>query len=96
MKQLRVILKAQEAYFDLSTPIVHKYEGDMTNIGQQHGPHKAGCPRHQCHLAGRCSSCYLHTCGWLRCGVQSRAPGLSESPLVASFGSDGHLNDTKL
>ena len=56
MKQLRMILKAQEVYFDLSTFIVHKYEDGMTNIGQQYGTHhKAGCPRHQCYLAGRCS-----------------------------------------
>ena len=55
MKQLRMILKAQEVYFDLSTFIVHKYEDGMTNIGQQYGTHRAGCPRHQCYLAGRCS-----------------------------------------
>ena len=39
MKQLRMILKAQEVYFDLSTFIVHKYEDGMTNIGQQYGTH---------------------------------------------------------
>ena len=50
-----MILKAQELYFDLSTSIVHKYEDGMPNIGQQYGTHKAGCPQHQCYLAGRCS-----------------------------------------
>jgi len=44
MKQLRMILKAQEVYFVLHTSTVHKYEDGMTNIGQEYGTHKAGCP----------------------------------------------------
>ena len=34
MKQLRMILKAQELYFALHTSTVNKYEDDMTNSGQ--------------------------------------------------------------
>eukprot|EP00618_Florenciella_parvula_P027662 CAMPEP_0119471228 /NCGR_PEP_ID=MMETSP1344-20130328/3775_1 /TAXON_ID=236787 /ORGANISM="Florenciella parvula, Strain CCMP2471" /LENGTH=46 /DNA_ID= /DNA_START= /DNA_END= /DNA_ORIENTATION= len=37
MKQLRVILKAQEFYFVLHTSTIHKYEDSMTNSGQQDG-----------------------------------------------------------
>ncbi len=73
----------------------HELEG-MTNSGQQYGTHKAGCPWHPYHVTARCSSCHLRICSQLRCGVQSRPPGLSESSSFASFGSDGHLNDAKL
>ena len=85
MKQLRMILKAQEVYFVLHTSTIHKYEDDMTNSGQQDGTGAEGNLLCGCHIAVRCSSCHLHTCGWLRCGVQSRPPGLSESSLVVSF-----------
>ena len=34
MKQLRMILKAQEVYFALNTLTVNKYEDGMTNGGQ--------------------------------------------------------------
>ena len=34
MKQLRMILKAQEVYFALNTLTVNKYEHGMTNSGQ--------------------------------------------------------------
>jgi len=34
MKQLRMILKAQELYFALRTSTVNKYEDEMTNSGQ--------------------------------------------------------------
>ena len=34
MKQLKMILKAQEVYFALHTSTVNKYEDDMTNGGQ--------------------------------------------------------------
>ena len=96
MKQLRMIMKAQKVYFALGTSAVNKYDDGMTNSGQQYGTHKAGCPSHPCHVAAHCSSFHLRICSQLRCGVQNRPPGLSESSSFASFGSDGHLNDAKL
>ena len=43
MKQIKMILKAQEMYFELYTSAVHRYEDVTTNDGQQDGTPKLGC-----------------------------------------------------
>ena len=95
MKQVKMILKAQEAYFQLHNSTQLRYEVDMTNDRHQDGTPKVGFPGHPCYLRGRRSSCQLRICAVLSCGVQSAPPELSESSLLASFGSDEHLNYPK-
>ena len=95
MKQVKMILKAQEAYFQLRNSTQLRYEVDMTNDRHQDGTPKVGCPGHPYYLCGHRSSCQLRICAVLSCGVQSAPPELSESSLLASFGSDEHLNYPK-
>ena len=40
---MKMILKAQEVYFELHTSAVHRYEVVTTNDGQQDGTSKVGC-----------------------------------------------------
>ena len=42
MKQIRMILKAQEVYFHLHTSALRRYEVDVTNDGQQSRHHGSG------------------------------------------------------
>ena len=95
MKQVKMILKAQEDHFQLHNSTQHRYGVDMTNDRHQDGTPKVGCPGHPYYLCGHRSSCQLRICAVLSCGVQSAPPELSESSLLASFGSDERLNYPK-
>ena len=67
----------------------------MTNDRHQDGTPNVGCPGHPYYLCGRRLSCQLRICVVLSCAVQSAPPELSESSLLASFGSDERLNYPK-
>ena len=95
MKQIKVNLKAQEAHFQLHKSTQHRYEVDRTNDRHRDGTPKVGCPGHPYYLCGHRSSCQLRICAVLSCEVQSALLELSELSLLASFGSDEHLNHPK-
>ena len=90
-----MILKAQEADFQLHNSTQDRYGVDMTNDRHQDGTPKVGCPGHPYYLCGHRSSCQLRICPVLSREVQSAPPKLSESSLLASFGSDERLNYPK-
>ena len=94
MKQVKMILKAQEVHFELHNSTQHRYEVDMTNDGHTSSTGAQGTLLWVCHLGACCSSYQLRICVVLSCGVESAPPELSESSLLASFGSNKHLNET--
>ena len=55
MKQIKMILKAQEAYFGTHNSAVHRYEDDMTNDGLTSNMGAQGTLLWVCHL-GACHS----------------------------------------
>ena len=94
MKQIKMILKAQEVHFELHNSAQDRYEVDMTNDGHTSSTGAQGTLLWVCHL-GACRSSYqLRICVVLSCGVESGPPELSESSLLASFDSNKHLNGT--
>ena len=96
MKQVKMILKAQEVYFESHNSAMHRYEDDMTNNGLTSDMGAQGTLLWVCHLGACCSSLNLRSCALLSCGIQSTPPELSESSLLASFGSNERLNYPKL
>ena len=86
MKQLKMILKAQEVYFESHNSAMHRYEDDMTNNGLTSNMGAQGTLLWVCHLGAYRSSYQLRICVLLSCGVQSIPHELSESSLLASFG----------
>ena len=94
MKQVKMILKAQEVHFELHNSAHHRYEVDMTNDGHTSSTGAQGTLLWVCHLGACCSSYQLLICVVLSCGVESAPPELSESSLLASFDSNKHLNGT--
>ena len=95
MKQVKMILKAQEVHFELHNSKQDRYEVDMTNDGHTSSTGAQGTLLWVCHLGACCSSYQLRICVVLSCGVESTLPKLSESSLLASFGSDERLNYPK-
>ena len=91
---MKMILKAQEVYFESHNSAMHRYEDDMTNNGLTSDMGAQGTLLWVCHLGACCSPYRLRICVVLSCGVQSAPPELSESSLLASFDSNGHLNET--
>ena len=96
MKQVKMILKAQEVHFELHNSAQDRYEVDKTNDGHTSSTGAQGTLRTfwVCYR-GACRSSYqLRICVVLSCGVESGPPELSESSLLASFDSNEHLNKT--
>ena len=94
MKQVKMILKAQKVHFELHNSTQHRYKVDMTNDGHTSSTGAQGTLLWVCHL-GACRSSYqLRICVVLSCGVERGPPELSESPLLASFDSNEHLDET--
>ena len=94
MKQVKMILKAQEVHFEVHNSTQDRYEVDMTNDGHTSSTGAQGTLLWVCHL-GACRSSYqLRMCVVLSCGIESAPPELSESSLLASFDSNEHLNET--
>ena len=56
MKQMKIILKAQEAYFGTHNSAVHRYEDDMTNNGLTSNMGAQGTLLWVCHLGAYHSS----------------------------------------
>ena len=94
MKQVKMILKAQEVYFESHNSAMHRYEDDMTNNGLTSDMGAQGTLLWVCHLGACRSSCQLRICVVLSCGVERTPPELSESSLLVSFDSNKHLNET--
>ena len=57
MKQVKMILKAQEVHFELHNTTQHRYEVDMTNDGHTSSTGAQGTLLWVCHL-GACRSSY--------------------------------------